>query len=84
MLYYTGIWIGVHFEAKKYGLKGTPREELPKFGELLREKGHLAIPLIIIVYLLVTGYTPMMGLDIMFSYRASALGHRPFLYPSFS
>ena len=59
VLYYTGIWIGVHFEAKKYGLKGTPREELPKFGELLREKGHLAIPLIIIVYLLVTGYTPM-------------------------
>ena len=32
---------------------------MPKFGELLREKGHLAIPLIIIVYLLVTGYTPM-------------------------
>ena len=58
VLYYTGIWIGVHFEAKKYGLKGTPREELPKFGELLREKGHLAIPLIIIVYLLVTGTLP--------------------------
>lgn len=59
ILYYTGIWIGVHYEAKKYGLKGTPREELPKFGALLAEKGHLAIPLIIIVYLLVTGYTPM-------------------------
>ncbi|MBQ8919372.1 MAG: TRAP transporter permease [Acidaminococcaceae bacterium] len=59
VLYYTGIWIGVHYEAKKYGLKGTPREELPKFGKLLSEKGHLAIPLIIIVYLLVTGYTPM-------------------------
>ncbi len=59
ILYYTGIWIGVHYEARKYGLKGTPREELPKFGRLLAEKGHLAIPLIIIVYLLVTGYTPM-------------------------
>ena len=59
VLYYTGIWIGVHYEAKKYGLKGTPREELPKFGKLLSEKGHLAMPLIIIVYLLVTGYTPM-------------------------
>lgn len=59
VLYYTGIWIGVHYEAKKYGLKGTPREELPKFGALLAEKGHLAVPLIVIVYLLVTGYTPM-------------------------
>lgn len=59
ILYYTGIWLGVHYEAKKYGLKGTPREELPKFGPLLREKGHLAVPLIVIVYLLVSGYTPM-------------------------
>ena len=59
LLYYTGIWLSVHYEAKKYGLKGTPREELPKFGPLLKEKGHLALPLIVIVYLLVTGYTPM-------------------------
>ncbi|MEG1913786.1 MAG: TRAP transporter permease [Acidaminococcaceae bacterium] len=59
LLYYTGVWLGVHYEAKKYGLKGTPREELPKFKTLFLEKGHLALPLIIIVYLLVTGYTPM-------------------------
>lgn len=59
LLYYTGVWLGVHYEAKKYGLKGTPREELPKFKTLFLEKGHLAIPLIIIIYLLVTGYTPM-------------------------
>lgn len=59
LLYYTGIWLSVHYEAKKYGLKGTPREELPKFGPLLKEKGHLALPLVVIVYLLVTGYTPM-------------------------
>ncbi len=59
LLYYTGVWLGVHYEAKKYGLKGVPRNELPKFRELFFERGHLAIPLIIIVYLLVTGYTPM-------------------------
>ena len=59
LLYYVGVWLGVHYEAKKYGLKGTPRELLPKFKDLLFEKGHLAIPLIVIVYLLVTGYTPM-------------------------
>ena len=58
-LYYIGVWLGVHYEAKKFGLKGTPREELPKFTPLFTEKGHLMIPLIVIVYLLVSGYTPM-------------------------
>lgn len=59
LLYYIGVWLGVHYEAKKYGLKGTPRDELPKFGPLFMEKGHLALPLAVIVYLLVSGYTPM-------------------------
>ncbi len=59
LLYYIGVWLGVHYEAKKYGLKGTPREELPKFKTLFMEKGHLAIPLVVIIYLLVSGYTPM-------------------------
>ena len=59
LLYFTGIWIGVHLEAKKNGLKGIPREQLPKIGRILMERGHLAIPLLVIVYLLVTGYTPM-------------------------
>lgn len=59
ILYFTGIWIGVHLEAKKYGLKGVPRDQLPRVGRLLVEKGHLAIPLLAIVYLLVAGYTPM-------------------------
>lgn len=59
VLYFTGIWIGVHLEAKKYGLKGVPRDQLPRVGRLLAEKGHLAIPLLAIVYLLVAGYTPM-------------------------
>lgn len=59
LLYYIGVWLGVHYEAKKFGLKGTPRNELPKFGPLFKEKGHLALPLMVIVYLLVSGYTPM-------------------------
>lgn len=59
LLYYIGVWLGVHYEAKKYGLKGVPKEELPKFKTLFMEKGHLAIPLVVIVYLLVSGYTPM-------------------------
>jgi TRAP transporter 4TM/12TM fusion protein len=59
VLYFTGIWIGVHLEAQKLGLKGIPREQLPRIGRLLLERGHLAIPLIAIIYLLVSGRTPM-------------------------
>lgn len=59
LLYFAGVWLGVHFEAKRKVLKGIPRSQLPKIGRLLRERGHLALPLVIIVYLLVSGYTPM-------------------------
>lgn len=59
LLYFTGVWLGVHFEAKRSNLKGLPREQLPKFGRLFIERGHLALPLVVIVYLLVSGYTPM-------------------------
>lgn len=59
LLYFTGVWLGVHFEAKRKKLKGIPRAELPNPLTLLKERGHLAIPLVVIVYLLVAGYTPM-------------------------
>lgn len=59
LLYFTGIFIGVHLEAKKSGLKGIPRDQLPRIGKLIWERGHLVIPLVTIIYLLVAGYTPM-------------------------
>jgi len=59
LLYFTGVMIGVHLEAKKHGLKGMSRDELPNVWRLLLDRGHLALPLIAIVYLLVAGYTPM-------------------------
>lgn len=58
-LYFAGVWIGVHLEAKRNNLKGIPRDQLPKAWILFKERGHLAIPLIVIIYLLVSGYTPM-------------------------
>jgi TRAP transporter 4TM/12TM fusion protein len=57
VLYFTGVWIMVHFEAKRLGLKGYPREQLPKAGKLMWEKGQLILPLLIIVVLLSTGFT---------------------------
>ena len=75
LLYFTGVWLGVHFEAKRSNLKGLPRNELPKMSRLLIERGHLALPLIVIVYLLVTGYTPMRAalVAIVLSILCSAL-----------
>lgn len=75
LLYFAGVWLGVHFEAKRSNLKGIPRSELPKIGTLLRERGHLALPLVVIVYLLVSGYTPMRAalVAIILSILCSAL-----------
>jgi TRAP transporter 4TM/12TM fusion protein len=57
-LYFFGIFIEVHFEAKRCGLKGMSRDQLPKFMEVLLKRGHLFVPLIAIIYVLVEGYTP--------------------------
>ena len=55
ILYFTGIWLGVHFEAKKLGLKGMSRDEMPSYKSIFVERGHLVIPLIAIIYFLTNG-----------------------------
>ncbi len=57
-LYFLGIFIEVHFEAKRCGLRGMSRDQLPKIFQVLRERGHLFVPLVAIIYVLVEGYTP--------------------------
>ncbi len=56
-LYFLGIFIGVHLEAKKLGLKGLSKEELPKFGKLVIQKGYLLLPLILLVAMVMKGFT---------------------------
>ncbi|OHE61506.1 MAG: C4-dicarboxylate ABC transporter [Treponema sp. RIFOXYC1_FULL_61_9] len=75
LLYFTGIFISVHLEAKKLGLKGMPRDTIPRLGAVMKEKGHLIIPLIAIVYFLAEGSTPMRAAlwGIVFSVVASVL-----------
>lgn len=58
LLYFTGVFAGVHLEGKKENLKGLPDEEVPKLWEVLRKGGHLLLPIIAIVYFLVRGMTP--------------------------
>ncbi|GAB6393500.1 MAG: C4-dicarboxylate ABC transporter [Treponematales bacterium] len=58
LLYFTGIFLMIHFEAKKLGLKGLPKESIPRFGKLLFTKGYLFLPVIILVALMSAGFTP--------------------------
>ena len=57
-LYFTGIFLMVHFEAKKLGLRGLPKESIPHFGKLLVGKGYLFLPVVILVALMSFGFTP--------------------------
>ena len=58
ILYFTGIFIAVHLEAKKLGLKGISRDELPKW-KLLARDCYLIIPLILLVWLVSSGSKTM-------------------------
>ncbi len=58
-LYYLGVFAGVHFEAKKLGLKGLPKEEIPVAKEVLKARGQLIIPIFVVVALLTSGWSPI-------------------------
>ena len=49
VLYFTGIFMMIHFEAKKLGLKGLPKESIPNFFKLVISKGYLLLPVIALV-----------------------------------
>ena len=58
LLYFAGIFIAVHLEAKKLGLRGIPRKELPK-GSYLLKNCYLIIPLVLLVWIVTTGTRTM-------------------------
>jgi TRAP transporter 4TM/12TM fusion protein len=58
LLYFTGVFLMVHFEARRAGLKGLPREQLPRIGQVLLKQGYLIIPLIVIFWLMDAGFSP--------------------------
>jgi TRAP-type uncharacterized transport system fused permease subunit len=51
----------VHLEAKKNNMKGVPRDQLPSIVHLLKTNGKLFIPLVVIIWLLVSGFTPFLA-----------------------
>ncbi|MFZ5692340.1 MAG: TRAP transporter permease [Pseudomonadota bacterium] len=57
ILYYVACFAAVHFEAKRRGLVGLPRSELPRVGDVMRERGHLFIPVLVILVVMYSGYS---------------------------
>lgn len=58
-LYYLGIICIVHFRAKKLGLRGMSKEELPNLWQVFKKGGHLLIPIVVLIGMLIAGKTPL-------------------------
>jgi TRAP transporter 4TM/12TM fusion protein len=58
LLYFTGVLMGVHLEAKRTGLRGLPKEALPSATKVMRERGIMLSPIVIVIFMLMNGYTP--------------------------
>ena len=58
-LYYLSLLFAVHFEAKRLGLSGLSKENIPDALEVFKKQGHLLIPLVVLLVLLGIGYTPL-------------------------
>ena len=53
LLYFAGIFISVHLEAKKLKLKGIPKENLPKFKDVFLRSWYLLLPLVVLTFLII-------------------------------
>jgi TRAP transporter 4TM/12TM fusion protein len=58
-LYYLGLLFSVHFEAKRLGLSGLAKENIPQATKVLKEQGHLVLPLFTLIGMMFAGYTPL-------------------------
>ncbi|MBL8289504.1 MAG: TRAP transporter permease [Rubrivivax sp.] len=60
-MHFFGVFMQVHFEAKRFGLRGLTEEEMPRLRESLRQRWPTLIPLALLIFILVTGRTPYMA-----------------------
>jgi TRAP transporter 4TM/12TM fusion protein len=56
-LYYTAVFFAVHFEAKRFKLAGVSKAELPRFGSVMIDRGHLFAPILIVMLGLMAGFS---------------------------
>ncbi len=59
LLYYVGLLMAVHFEAMRLGLSGLSKENIPDAMKVVKEQGHLVLPLVMLIGLMFAGYTPL-------------------------
>ena len=59
LVYYVGLLMAVHFEAMRLGLSGLSKENIPDAMKVVKEQGHLVIPLVMLIALMFAGYTPL-------------------------
>ena len=59
VLYYIGVWTIVHLRASKEGIEGLKRSELPNLKNVIITQGHLSVPILGIIYMLVSGYNAL-------------------------
>jgi TRAP transporter 4TM/12TM fusion protein len=57
VLYYIAVFFAVHFEARRYGLAGVPKSQLPRFMTVMAERGHLFVPIMVVLVGLILGYS---------------------------
>ncbi|MDD3369637.1 MAG: TRAP transporter fused permease subunit, partial [Lachnospiraceae bacterium] len=57
VLYFTGVFIMVHLEARRLGLQGMDKSELPNFWAIVLKRGYLILPLVILIWMIMGGYT---------------------------
>ena len=57
LLYYVSLFFAVHFDAKRYGLAGVPKSELPRFFRVMAVRGHLFVPIFVVLFGLILGYS---------------------------
>ena len=58
-LYYLSLLWSVHLEAKRLGLSGLAPENIPRAAVVLKARGHLLLPLILLLWMMFAGYTPL-------------------------
>jgi TRAP transporter 4TM/12TM fusion protein len=57
LLYYVSLFFAVHFDAKRYKLAGVPKSELPRFLKVMAVRGHLFVPIFVVLIGLILGYS---------------------------
>ena len=57
ILYYIAVFFAVHYEAKRYKLAGVPKSQLPRFANVMAVRGHLFVPIFVVLVGLILGYS---------------------------